>query len=263
VTFTIRKHAYQTLSFRILVVLVGLVVVLIAFRLVLKGIKNRERQKQRLLEAEKRSLLSQMNPHFIFNSLNSIQHFIIQNDEFQANNYLTNFSSLIRRILENSKKNLISLNEEIATLTLYLDMEKLRFEEGFEYRIIRDQNIDYAETTIPPMMIQPFVENAIWHGLMPLESKGVLTITFSRIDGYFHCLICDNGIGREKAARLKGKKEPHVATGMKNTHDRINLLNQINKKKIELNITDLKNSDETPAGTLVELIIPLSWDKNI
>jgi len=260
VTFTIKKHWFETSLFRFMVALAGLTAMLIAFKYILKGIRNRERQKQKLLEAEKRSLLSQMNPHFIFNSLNSIQHFIIQNDEFQANNYLSNFSSLIRRILENSKKNLISLNEEITTLTLYLEMEKLRFEEGFEYRIIRDQNIDYTETTIPPMMIQPFVENAIWHGLMPLESKGVLTITFSRIDGFFHCLICDNGIGGEKAARLKGKKEPHASTGMKNIRDRINLLNQINKKKIELNITDLKNPDGTPSGTLIELIIPLIWD---
>jgi len=246
--------------FSILVALAGLVAILISFKYVLKGIKNRERQKQRLLEAEKRSLLSQMNPHFIFNSLNSIQHFIIQHDEYQANNYLSDFSSLIRRILENSKKNLIPLNEEIATLTLYLEMEKLRFEERFEYHIIRDQNIDYMETTIPPMMLQPFVENAIWHGLMPLESNGVLTITFSRIDGFFHCLICDNGIGREKAARLKEKKEPHASTGMKNVSDRINLLNQLNKKKIELNINDLKNPDGTAGGTLIELIIPLTWD---
>lgn len=260
VTFTIKKHWYETILFRLLLALTGLVALLTGFKYILKGIKNRERQKQRLLEAEKRSLLSQMNPHFIFNSLNSIQHFIIQKDEFQANNYLSNFSSLIRRILENSKKNLISLNEEITTLTLYLEMEKLRFEEGFEYRIIRDQNIDYNETTIPPMMIQPFVENAIWHGLMPLESKGELTITFSRIDGFFHCLICDNGIGREKAARLKGKKEPHASTGMKNIRDRINLLNQLNRKKIELNISDMKNPDGTAAGTLIELIIPLVWD---
>ena len=260
VTFTIRKHWFETTLFSILVALAGLAAILISFKYVLKGIKNRERQKQKLLEAEKRSLLSQMNPHFIFNSLNSIQHFIIQNDEYQANNYLSNFSSLIRRILENSKKNLISLNEEISTLTLYLEMEKLRFEERFEYQIIRDQNIDYLETTIPPMMLQPFVENAIWHGLMPLESKGVLSITFSRIDGFFHCLICDNGIGREKAARLKGKKEPHASTGMKNVRDRINLLNQLNKKKIELNINDLKNPDGTAAGTLIELIIPLTWD---
>jgi ligand-binding sensor domain-containing protein len=260
VTFTIKKHWFETTLFRFLLGLAGLAAILAGFKYMLKGIKNRERQKQRLLEAEKRSLLSQMNPHFIFNSLNSIQHFIVQRDEYQANNYLTNFSSLIRRILENSKKNLISLNEEITTLTLYLEMEKLRFEDRFEYHIIRDQNIDYMDTTIPPMMLQPFVENAIWHGLMPLESKGVLTITFSRIDGFFHCLICDNGIGREKAARLKGKKEPHASTGMKNVSDRINLLNQLNKKKIELNINDLKNPDGTAGGTLIELIIPLTWD---
>jgi LytS/YehU family sensor histidine kinase len=223
-------------------------------------LKNREKQKQRLLEAEKRSLLSQMNPHFIFNSLNSIQHFIIQNDDLQANNYLTNFSSLIRKILENSRKNLITLSEEISTLTLYLEMEKLRFEEGFEYKINRDLNLDYNEVMIPPMILQPFVENAIWHGLMPLKTKGLLTITFSRIDGYYHCLIRDNGIGREKAGRLKGKKGPHNSTGMMNINERVSLMNRINKKKITLVVTDLKNEDETAAGTLIEVIVPIVWE---
>jgi two-component system, LytTR family, sensor kinase len=111
--------------------------------------------------------------------LNSIQHFIIQHDEFQANNYLTNFSGLIRRILDNSRKNVIPLNEEITTLSLYLGMEKLRFENEFEYQIIKDPRIDYTETMIPPMLLQPFVENAIWHGLLPLKSKGTLKISFA------------------------------------------------------------------------------------
>ncbi len=259
-SFVIRKHWYDTQLFYILLVLTLAGAVYLLFLTVLRDLKNREKQKQRLLEAEKRSLLSQMNPHFIFNSLNSIQHFIIQNDDLQANNYLTNFSALIRKILENSKKNLITLSEEIATLTLYLEMEKLRFEDGFEYKINRDLNIDYNEVMIPPMILQPFVENAIWHGIMPLRTKGLLTITFSRIDGYFHCLIRDNGIGRENAGRLKGKKEPHNSTGMTNISERISLMNRINKKKIKLNVTDLKNEDGTAAGTLIEIIIPLYWE---
>jgi len=258
-TFTIRKHWYETWPFRIIMVLIGLALIYLIIRIILNDYKDRIHKKQQLLEAEKKSLLSQMNPHFIFNSLNSIQHFIIQNDDYQANNYLSNFSSLIRRILDNSKKDLISLNEEIATLTLYLGMEKLRFEENFEYRIIRDPGIDYNQAAVPPMMIQPLVENVIWHGIMPLGTKGMLTLTFSRADAFVRCLIRDNGIGREKAATLKSKKEPHLSTGTSNIMDRINLMNRVLKKKIELKITDLKGPDGTPSGTEVELIFPLAW----
>ena len=253
----IRKHWYQTTIAWCLIGLFLAGLVFMTFRLILKATKLRELEKRQLLTAEKRSLLSQMNPHFIFNSLNSIQHFIIQNDQLQANNYLASFSGLIRRILENSKKTLISLNEEISTLSLYLSMEKLRFENQFEYEIIKDQRIDYYETMIPPMLIQPFVENAIWHGLMPLKTKGSLTISFQFVQDYFLCRVEDNGIGREKALIVKGKREPHLSTGITNVQERIELLNKINKKKIILTITDLRQPDETAAGTLVELLLPI------
>ncbi|TSA35130.1 MAG: hypothetical protein D4R64_10355 [Porphyromonadaceae bacterium] len=253
----IQRNWYETHLARVLSGLLLLGLIFIVFRLILKETKKRELEKRQLLHAEKRSLLSQMNPHFIFNSLNSIQHFIIQNDQFQANNYLTNFSGLIRRILENSKKNLIPLNEEISTLTLYLSMEKLRFENEFEYQIIKDNRIDYCETMIPPMLLQPFVENAIWHGLMPLKTKGSLIISFTFNDDFFQCRIEDNGIGREKASKIKGKKEPHVSTGIQNVQERIELLNKMNKKKIHLTITDLRRANGTPSGTLVEIVLPI------
>jgi len=253
----IQRHWYETRLARVLFILLLLALIFTVFRLILKATKKRELEKRQLLQAEKRSLLSQMNSHFIFNSLNSIQHFIVQNDEFQANNYLTNFSGLIRKILENSKKNLIPLHEEISTLSLYLSMEKLRFENEFEYQIIKDNRIDYYETMIPPMLLQPFVENAIWHGLMPLKTKGTLIISFTANNDFFHFRIEDNGIGREKALIIKGKKEPHVSTGIQNVQERIELLNKINKKKIHLTITDLRRSDGTPSGTLVEIVLPI------
>jgi sensor histidine kinase YesM len=136
-------------------------------------------------------------------------------------------------------------------------MEKLRFENEFEYQINKDSDIDYFETMIPPMLIQPFVENAIWHGLLPLKGPGLLTISFSDHNDLIHCRIEDNGIGREKAAQLKGKKEPHVSRGIQNIQERIDLLNKINKKKIYLTITDLRHPDGTPSGTLVELTLPI------
>ncbi len=253
----IRKHWYET---KLLFALYGLILLgigLLGFRMILRMTQRREFEKRQLLQAEKRSLLSQMNPHFIFNSLNSIQHFIIQHDEVQANIYLTNFSGLIRRILENSKKNLIPLHEEITTLSLYLSMEKLRFESDFEYQILKEGGIDYNETMIPPMLIQPFVENAIWHGLLPLKTKGILTISFIDQHDFFQVSIEDNGIGREKAMTLKGKKPNHLSSGIRNIEERIELLNKMNNKKIFLKISDLNRSDGTAAGTLVELFLPV------
>lgn len=255
-TIRIQKHWHETnLAWVIYFLLLSLLIFML-FRLILKVTKKRELEKRQLLQAEKRSLLSQMNPHFIFNSLNSIQHFIIQNDQFQANNYLTNFSGLIRRILDNSKKNLIPLNEEISTLTLYLSMEKLRFEDDFEYQVNKDGRIDFSDAMIPPMLIQPFVENAIWHGLMPLKTTGLLTISFAKNGDFLQCLIEDSGIGRDQSLLRRGRKESHASTGIKNVEERIELLNKMNKKKIILTITDLWRADGTASGTRVELKIP-------
>lgn len=259
-SFSIERNWYETRLFFLVVFLLLIGLIYLIFKAILWEIRERESQKLRLLEAEKRSLLSQMNPHFIFNSLNSIQHFIVQNDEYLANSYLTNFSSLIRRILDNSKKNLINLNEEITVLELYLQMEKLRFEDDFTFEILRAPEIDYNEVMIPPMLVQPFVENAIWHGLMPLKSKGLLNICFEKEEEYYYCRVKDNGIGREKASKLKGKKEPHLSTGLSNVEERIRLMNLMNLKPIELNIIDLKDDNQEAAGTLVELKLPIIWE---
>jgi hypothetical protein len=252
----IRKHLSDTTLFKILVLTAALLLLIAIFRMILRASKAREEEKRKLLQAEKRSLLSQMNPHFIFNSLNSIQHYIVQNDQLQANNFLSNFSGLIRRILDNSKKNLIPLNEEITTLSLYLSMEDLRFEGGFTYQILKDTRIDYNETMIPPMLLQPFVENAIWHGLMPSKSPGKLTISFEYQEGYVRCTVEDNGIGRRKAATIRGSREPHTSSGIRNIEERIDLLNKITRKKFRLKVTDLYLPNSEACGTLIELIIP-------
>jgi len=252
----IKPHFYELKMMVVLYFMMLLALIYAIFNVTSKSIQTRELEKRQLLHAEKRALLSQMNPHFIFNSLNSIEHFILQHDEFQANNYLTNFSGLIRRILDNSKKNVITLQEEITTLCLYLGLEKLRFENEFENQIIKDDKIDYNETMIPPMLLQPFVENAIWHGLLPLKGKGVLTISFTDMQEYFKCCIVDNGIGRENALSLKGLKNTHVSNGIHNVEERIELLNKMNKRKISLTIYDLKRDDGTATGTSIEIIIP-------
>ena len=197
-----------------------------------------------------------MNPHFIFNSLNSIQHYIIQEDAENANLYLAKFAQLIRRILDNSKKKQISLREEIDTLTLYLNLEKLRFEDNFDFELIKSKNLDQNEIMIPPMLTQPFVENAIWHGLMPLKGKGLLKIKFILLGQIMTISIEDNGIGRKKASQRK-RIGGNTPTGLKNVTERIALLNKTGDGKINCHIIDLNKPDGTPTGTRVELMIPI------
>ncbi|MCD6347518.1 MAG: histidine kinase, partial [Bacteroidales bacterium] len=189
----------------------------------------------------------------------SIQHYIIQQDEENANLYLSKFAALIRRILENSKKKLISLSEEIDTLSLYLKLEKLRFEDKFTYQIHKSHDLDQHVVMVPPMIIQPFVENAIWHGLTPLESGGVLKIDFSRTGDIMKVTIEDNGIGRAQA--LKVKRPPgHISTGLKNVNERLLLLNKLSNQSINCDIIDLSDDDGNAIGTRVELSIPISLE---
>jgi len=259
-SFTIEKKFYQTVLFLLLMITVGLVLSAAVVWLIIMGLKTREKNKQRLLQAEKKALLSQMNPHFIFNSLNSIQHYIIQQDEENANMYLSKFSSLIRRILDNSKKRMISLTEEIDTLELYLNLEKLRFEDKFSFTIEKSDNLEQNEVMIPPMLIQPYVENAIWHGLTPLENGGLLTISFSRFNQNMRVCIEDNGIGRTKSARTRSRPPGYTSTGLSNIEERLLLLNKMSKQSIRSEIIDMILPDGTSGGTRVELSIPLNLD---
>lgn len=256
---TIPKKIHERLAFKIIVFCLVILAITLIILLIVKSLKNRERIKQRLLEAEKKALLSQMNPHFIFNSLNSIQHYIIQEDAENANLYLAKFAQLIRRILENSKKRQISLREEIETLMLYLNLEKLRFEDNFEFELIKSKDLDQNEIMIPPMLTQPFVENAIWHGLMPLSGKGLLKINFKRMGDLLKISVVDNGVGRVKASQRK-RITGHTPTGLKNVNERIALLNKLEHGNISCQIIDLYNPDGTPAGTSVELIISILND---
>lgn len=147
-----------------------------------------------------------MNPHFIFNSLNSINKYIWANDQRKASEYLTRFSKLIRLILENSRHQAIALDKDLEGLELYMQMESLRFEQHFEYHVELSDTIEAESILIPPLLLQPFVENSIWHGLMPKETAGTITIKISVQEENLHCMIEDNGIGRLKAAEIKAKK---------------------------------------------------------
>ena len=155
-----------------------------------------------------KSLRSQMNPHFIFNALNSVNSFIAKNDERSANRYLSDFSMLMRAVLENSEEDFIPLSKELELLELYVKLEHSRFSEKFDYHIQVDEQLNREAFLIPPMLLQPFVENAIWHGLRYKENKGSLEITFNQMDAdHLQISITDDGIGRKQSAELKTRHQ--------------------------------------------------------
>jgi len=214
--------------------------------------------RKQLFEFEQKALQLQMNPHFIFNSLNSIQSFILNNNTDKAVNYLSKFSKLMRMILANSREQEISLQDEIRSLNYYLELEKLRFDNKFEYVIQVDKNIDKEFIAIPPMILQPFVENAILHGINHLKEKGNLTITFNINNKNLICMIEDNGVGRRRAAEIEQSSGlGHKPRGMTIINERINLINKQNIDKIIINIFDKENMDGKSLGTKVEIMLPL------
>ena len=197
------------------------------------------------------SLRREMNPHFIFNSLNSINHFIAQNNELEANKYLSSYSKLMRNIMENSNKDFITLATEIEQLQEYLELEHMRFQDKFSYQIQIDNSLDTDSILVPNMLIQPQLENAIWHGLRYKEHDGLLVLSIKQHEGYLQVIVDDNGIGMSKSKELKTKHQKiHQSRGLNNTLERIGLLNNLYKSKITIDI-----SEKTDGGTGVIVII--------
>ena len=219
--------------------------------------------KNRLAEEKLTALRSQMNPHFIFNCLNSIQQYILKGEVDNANKYLSRFSKLIRLVLQYSEYNFISLEDEINMLQLYLSLEKIRFGNSFEYNINVEEELDAEEIKIPNLMIQPFVENAIWHGLMHKEGDRKIEIKFSLINEQsLVCEITDNGIGRKRASEIKEFKSleiKHQSKGMQLVKDKIDVLKQQFKSEIFIELSDVINNNGEICGTKVLLQLPLQY----
>ena len=213
---------------------------------------------KQIAESELTALRAQMNPHFIFNAINSIQNFILKNDANSAHKYLTKFARLIRSVLENSKRDVILLSHEVESLTLYIELEALRASFSFDFAINVHTDTNPDSVLVPPMLIQPFVENAILHGLMPLtEKRGHLTIDFSQQGNILKCVIDDNGIGRAAAEEIKQKKRStHVSMGTSVTQERLDILNKQNGIPTQVKIID-KYEDGLATGTQVEIFIEL------
>lgn len=246
---------YGFAGFTFLVITIG---VLLSRNSRLKNKRRISEMNRKISEVTQANLRQQMNPHFIFNTLNSIQYYMYQNDKLATNNYLTKFSSLMRKVLDNSQHPSIPLADELNALKLYLELECIRFKDKFDFEIIVDDDIDPMMYKIPTMLIQPYVENSICHGLMPLEKKGYVKVEIKLKEEYLLCIIEDNGIGRDAAREMEQKnKSTHNSLGTQITASRLELVNTLYGTSLKTLYTDLKNSDGEPSGTRVEIHIPI------
>ncbi|MEZ4901158.1 MAG: histidine kinase [Spirosomataceae bacterium] len=217
-------------------------------------LQNKSMYEKRMAETEMQALRSQMNPHFLFNSLNSLEYLIMSNDEPKATGYLAKFSKLLRMILNHSREESITLEEELMALRYYLDIEAMRLGDDFKYMIQVEKNVDPERVVIPPLLLQPFVENAIWHGLMPSEQVNKMLIVRIRSVGSerIEFEIEDNGIGRKKAAEMRSRSTvKRKSYGMDITQQRIELFNKNYPSQLSIEVFDLQNDRQT--GTLVKI----------
>lgn len=258
-TIALGQQEEQTTLQRQRLIIYGLVLILLIITvtsfLIYKNAQASKRANQLLAL---KSLRSQMNPHFIFNALNSVNQFISQNDERTANKFLTEFSRLMRLVLENSQEDFITLQKEEEIISLYVKLEHYRFRDKFDYSIEVDPELNKESIELPPMLIQPYIENAVWHGLRYKEEKGRLDIRLRKSNNALQILIEDDGIGRTKSAQLKtANQKRHTSTGLKNIQERLSILNTVYKTNYQV-ITE----DSTPdSGTRVTISIPIQNGK--
>lgn len=264
VEFWVKRPFWKEVWFIVFVVTLIVVSLYFFVRRMVNNVKRRETEKTRvhklIAEYQLGALQAQMNPHFIFNAINSIQTYILENDTQIAYDYLAKFSKLVRMVLHNAKEKSISLEKEIELLTMYIELEQIRFENKFTLKFNVQEGLDTYQVQVPPMIIQPYVENSIWHGLMPLNGiyKGELKVEMFEHDKKVHIIIEDNGIGRE--ASMKIKKTPgYKSVAMELTKERVDVLKSISGyESASIEIIDLKTDIGEPCGTQVKIIIPLN-----
>lgn len=260
-SFTIRQPFWQTWWFSLLVILLMGVFIILVFKARIRSFKTKAAIKQQVAELEAKAIRAQMNPHFIFNSLNAIQEAIVTEKVDAAYDYLSRFSKLLRMVLDNSDKNFIPLNSELETIRLYLSLEALRFSQSFTYSIELEQDLDKEDIYIPSLLLQPFVENAIWHGLSNKDGDKRIVLQFAEKNGYLECIIQDNGIGRGKSAEIKKSKlgsGRFESKGTKLALQRVEILNREEPGSASIEIIDLYNEAGEAMGTKV--LIKLATD---
>lgn len=221
----------------------------------------RLKYEQRIVMSEIQSLRLQMNPHFLFNAMNSIRYYILKKDRKEASNYITRFSQLLRLILKNSRRPAIPIHDELQSIRLYVEFEQMRFDQRFEFDLQVDDALHEDNIYVQPMIVQPFVENAIWHGLMQKEGEnGALMVRYERVDDRIRVVVDDNGIGREKAKELKSKGLTQKSFGLQITESRLKMMGHIQENEKGFEIIDKENENGEARGTKV--IVYLRIEKN-
>ena len=249
-----KKNAW--LIILIIVIILGTVALMVSIRI------NRLRVDHKIMDLRQKVLLTQMNPHFLFNSLTAIQSFILDNKNKEANNYLSKLASLVRGILENSREEFVSLRTELQTLEDYIGLQKLRFENEINYEFEIDDHIDPNQVLVPPMLAQPFIENALVHGMLRTNpnAKIQVKVSFNEKDELLRFQIEDNGIGIDEAKKLStNKNHKSIATSI--ALDRVKIYNFKSSKKMHFEITDLKHIDSKSQGTRVCYSIPINLNR--
>jgi ligand-binding sensor domain-containing protein len=256
-TFIIKKPYWLTWWFISIELLVFIIILYFMMRFWKSKIEKKQLEKfktdQKISEFKMTALRSQMNPHFIFNAINSIQHYILKQDTYKSYNYLSKFSLLIRNILDNSKEEYITISQEISTLKLYIELEQMRFTQPFDFILDIDKELP-LDASIPTMLIQPFVENSIWHGLMPKKTNCILELIFEKTGDDLLVVIRDNGIGRN--LELK-ENTSHISKGSSLTQERLKELTINNNKQFTYSVVDLTDYIGNSIGTEVRITLPL------
>ncbi|MBS1635103.1 MAG: histidine kinase [Bacteroidetes bacterium] len=261
ILFTIRQPFWRAWWFilGLAIVLTGTIYGILRTRIHQFQQKEREKteMEKKIARIELKAIRAQMNPHFIFNAINSIQHYVLTNDSESAYRYLSKFSKLIRNVLENSRHEIIPLQKEIETIELYIELEKLRFETRFTHTIYIDPAIDVLSYGISPLLIQPYVENAIWHGLMHKRDVGHLALSFIDGGNYILCVIDDNGVGRKMSEKIKEQHfRKHHSMALSLNIDRLEIIGHLFQNKQKVTIVDKRDAAGEALGTRVEIVIP-------
>lgn len=255
--FRIKKHFTQTLWFLLLLILSTSVIVVLVTMFFQRQKKIKEDARLELVRMEQRLFRLQMNPHFVFNALLAIQGYMYMNKPQEAGRYLTSFAKLIRHTLYGSSEDYLSLDKEIEALQYYLDLQRLRFNEHFDFKIELDDELMPESILIPPLLVQPFLENSIEHGLQHKVEDGLLTLKMELGDDCLLVEVMDNGIGREESANMQKKKSKlHKSMGLEIVTKRVNSLNKIMPKSTKFDIVDLYDSEGNSQGTLVKICLP-------
>ncbi len=266
ISFSIRKPFWLQLWFMGLCLLLFAAALYLTIKLIIRKVKAEAQEKARtatlIAESQLSALQSQMNPHFIFNAINSIQSYILKKQDQEAYNYLAKFSKLIRKVLNNSREQTIPLFKEIDTIEHYVALEQMRFSNSFSFNLDIAADVDPYEVMVPVMLIQPYVENAIWHGLMHLngERKGILSIGITRQQNLLRITVEDNGIGRQQAAAYR-QSTPHHPVAMTVTEQRINIIRSMQHYEgVEIRISDIDQTPDGITGTRIELFLPFIYN---